>query len=89
MSRGVAAPIRVLLVDDSDATRAGIGRILETSCGAEVVGRAVDGEQALRGGGWLLLGHSESLLNVTADFEIVHLTRDLVYRKPLRAEVAP
>ncbi len=41
--------------------------------------------EALRGGGWLLLGHSESLLNVTADFEIVHLTRDLVYRKPLRA----
>ena len=39
----------------------------------------------LRDGGWLLLGHSESLLNVTADFEIVHLTRDLVYRKPLRA----
>ena len=39
----------------------------------------------LREGGWLLLGHSESLLNVTADFEIVHLTRDLVYRKPLRA----
>ncbi len=39
--------------------------------------------EKLRGGGWLLLGHSESLLNVTADFEIVHLTRDLVYRKPL------
>jgi len=39
----------------------------------------------LRDGGWLLLGHSESLLNVTADFEIVHLSRDLVYRKPLRA----
>src|SRR5512133_1357061 len=40
--------------------------------------------EKLRDGGWLLLGHSESLLNVTADFEIVHLTRDLVYRKPLR-----
>src|SRR5512138_196865 len=39
--------------------------------------------EKLREGGWLLLGHSESLLNVTADFEIVHLTRDLVYRKPL------
>jgi len=46
--------------------------------------------EKLRDGGWLLLGHSESLLNVTADFEIVHLTRDLVYRKPLRAgEGAP
>lgn len=39
----------------------------------------------LRDGGWLLLGHSESLLNLTADFEIVQLKSDLVYRKPLRA----
>jgi chemotaxis protein methyltransferase CheR len=38
--------------------------------------------QKLRPGGWLLLGHSESLLNVTADFELVHLTDDLVYRRP-------
>ena len=38
--------------------------------------------RALRQGGWLLLGHSESLLNVTADFELVHLKSDLVYRKP-------
>ncbi|GEJ56185.1 CheR family methyltransferase [Anaeromyxobacter diazotrophicus] len=37
----------------------------------------------LREGGYLLLGHSESLLNVTADFEILHLRHDLVYRKPL------
>ncbi len=45
----------------------------------------------LRDGGWLLLGHSESLLHVTADFEIVHLESDLVYRKPSRAasEVSP
>ncbi len=33
-------------------------------------------------GGFLLLGHSESLLNVTADFDLVHLKRDLVYRRP-------
>jgi chemotaxis protein methyltransferase CheR len=36
----------------------------------------------MREGAWLLLGHSESLINVTADFELVHLTSDLVYRKP-------
>jgi chemotaxis protein methyltransferase CheR len=36
----------------------------------------------LRDGGFLLLGHSESLLRVTADFELVHLRNDLVYRKP-------
>jgi chemotaxis protein methyltransferase CheR len=40
--------------------------------------------EKLRDGGWLLLGHSESLINLTADFEIVHLETDLVYRKPPR-----
>jgi len=39
----------------------------------------------LRPGGHLLLGHSESLLNVTADFQLVHLRNDLVYRKPRSA----
>jgi chemotaxis protein methyltransferase CheR len=43
----------------------------------------------LRGGGWLLLGHSESLLTLTADFEIVHLTSDLVYRRPSGGEANP
>ncbi len=43
-----AGPIRVLLVDDSDAFRAELARILEGACGAEVVGAAADGEQALR-----------------------------------------
>jgi len=33
-------------------------------------------------GGYLLLGHSESLINLTADFELVHLKHDLVYKKP-------
>jgi chemotaxis protein methyltransferase CheR len=33
-------------------------------------------------GGYLLLGHSENLINVTADFELVHLRDDLVYRRP-------
>lgn len=36
-------------------------------------------------GGYLLLGHSESLLNVTTAFELVHLREDLVYRKPMSA----
>jgi chemotaxis protein methyltransferase CheR len=34
-------------------------------------------------GGWLLLGHSESLLNVTTRFDLAHLDKDLVYRKPI------
>jgi chemotaxis protein methyltransferase CheR len=37
-------------------------------------------------GGYLLLGHSESLLNVTTAFELVHLSDDLVYRKPVNSE---
>jgi chemotaxis protein methyltransferase CheR len=37
-------------------------------------------------GGYLLLGHSESLINVTADFELKHLSRDLVYRRPVPGE---
>lgn len=45
--------------------------------------------QALRGfyeklhpGGYLLLGHAENLINISADFELVHLPTDLVYRRP-------
>ncbi|MHB8420443.1 MAG: CheR family methyltransferase [Myxococcales bacterium] len=37
-------------------------------------------------GGYLFLGHSESLINVTADFELVHLRNDVAYRKPPSAE---
>lgn len=33
-------------------------------------------------GGYLLLGHSESLLNAQTSFEPVHLEGDLVYRRP-------
>jgi hypothetical protein len=30
-----------------------------------------------------LLGHSESLINLSTSFELRHLRRDLVYRRPL------
>jgi chemotaxis protein methyltransferase CheR len=36
----------------------------------------------LNPGGYLLLGHTESLLNLSTAFEIVHLSEDLVYRRP-------
>ncbi|MDJ0868803.1 MAG: CheR family methyltransferase [Myxococcota bacterium] len=36
----------------------------------------------LRPGGYLLLGHSESLINLSTDFEIRHLRHDMVYTKP-------
>jgi chemotaxis protein methyltransferase CheR len=39
--------------------------------------------ERLHPGGYLMLGHSESLLNVSTAFEVVHLSADLVYRRPL------
>jgi chemotaxis protein methyltransferase CheR len=40
-------------------------------------------------GGVLLLGHSESLLNVSTAFELLHLKEDLVYKKPMPALGSP
>ncbi len=38
--------------------------------------------QKLRPGGYLLLGHSESLMNLSSAFELRHLKHDLVYQRP-------
>jgi chemotaxis protein methyltransferase CheR len=40
-------------------------------------------------GGVLLLGHAESLLNVSTAFELLHLKEDLVYRKPIAIAPPP
>lgn len=37
----------------------------------------------MRPGGFLVLGHSESLINVSTGFELAPLVNDIVYRKPL------
>ena len=42
--------------------------------------------EKLQPGGYLLLGHSESLVNVSNAFELRHLKNDLVYRRPLPGE---
>jgi chemotaxis protein methyltransferase CheR len=42
--------------------------------------------EKLRAGGYLLLGHSESLINVSSAFELEHLHNDLVYRRPIVGE---
>jgi chemotaxis protein methyltransferase CheR len=39
--------------------------------------------QRLHRGGYLLLGHSESLLQSSTAFEIAQLTTDIVYRRPI------
>jgi chemotaxis protein methyltransferase CheR len=33
-------------------------------------------------GGYLLLGHSESLMNVTTQFTLRHFKNDMIYQKP-------
>jgi chemotaxis protein methyltransferase CheR len=45
--------------------------------------------ERLQPGGFLMLGHSESLLRADTAFEPVQLAGELVYRKPLRAVAAP
>jgi len=37
-------------------------------------------------GGYLLLGHAESLMNISTAFELVHLKNDMVYHKAARKE---
>ena len=39
--------------------------------------------QRLRPGGFLLLGHSESLINLSTAFQLRHFQHDMVYQKPL------
>lgn len=34
-------------------------------------------------GGFLLLGHSESLMNISTDFQLRHFINDMVYQRPL------
>jgi chemotaxis protein methyltransferase CheR len=40
----------------------------------------------LHPGGHLFLGHAESLINVSSGFDLRHLQRDLVYRRPIPGE---
>jgi chemotaxis protein methyltransferase CheR len=42
----------------------------------------------LEPGGYLLLGNSESLINISSAFELCHLKNDLVYKRPRRGEEA-
>ncbi|SHI71908.1 MCP methyltransferase, CheR-type [Malonomonas rubra DSM 5091] len=38
----------------------------------------------LHSGGFLLLGHSESLMNISTEFDLRHFTHDMVYQRPER-----
>jgi chemotaxis protein methyltransferase CheR len=91
----VADPVRALVTFGSvnllDAQNlALVGRMDVIFCrNVMIYFDATARRQALRGfyeklhpGGYLLLGHAENLINVSADFELVHLPTDLVYRRP-------
>ena len=74
-----------------DASRAAaVGRVDAIFCrnvliyfGTHARRRVIDlFHQRLYPGGILFLGHSESLLNVSTAFELLHLREDLVYRRP-------
>ncbi|HEY3346130.1 MAG TPA: protein-glutamate O-methyltransferase CheR [Nitrospirota bacterium] len=45
--------------------------------------------EKLNSGGFLLLGHAESLLNITTDFRLVHLKNEMVYQRPGAADRTP
>ncbi len=45
--------------------------------------------QKLKGGGFLLLGHSESLLSLSTDFSLRHYQNDLLYQKALTTDARP
>ena len=48
--------------------------------------RVVDGfHQIMNDGGYLLLGHAESLMNVSTAFTLKHLKSDMVYQKPRKS----
>jgi chemotaxis protein methyltransferase CheR len=44
--------------------------------------------EKLREGGYLLLGHSESLINISNAFALRTLKNDMVYEKPVRTKIA-
>lgn len=45
--------------------------------------------RTLREGGYLLLGHSESLMNISTAFSLRHLRNDMVYQKPRSSGGSP
>lgn len=42
----------------------------------------------LTDGGYLLLGHAESLINISTSFTLRHLKNDMVYQRPPRKEIS-
>lgn len=58
----------------------------ETATRRKVVGVFAN---RLHAGGYLLLGHAESLIQLSSAFELRHLRGDMVYRKPLPGTEIP
>lgn len=45
-------------------------------------------QSRLNNGGYLFLGHAESLMNISTAFSLKHLKNDMVYQKPKKAQVS-
>jgi len=43
--------------------------------------------EALREGGYLLLGHTESLIHLSTNFKLKHFKNDIVYQRPYRQKI--
>jgi chemotaxis protein methyltransferase CheR len=43
--------------------------------------------ERLMNGGYLLLGHAESLINLSTAFTLRHFKHDMVYQKPVKKRV--
>jgi chemotaxis protein methyltransferase CheR len=43
--------------------------------------------EALKEGGYLLLGHTESLINLSTNFTLKHFKNDIVYQRPYRQKI--
>lgn len=55
----------------------------------EIKKRVIDAFfKSLTDGGYLLLGHAESLINISTDYSLCHLTNDIVYRKTAASNVS-
>lgn len=97
ISDGVKKHVHFVHMNLMDQTKIGLlGAMDVIVCRNVIIYFDPDGKQRtiklfrdkLREGGYLLLGHSESLVHLSSEFELRQLKNDLVYRRPYH-DLAP